>query len=159
MFSIFTFLFGIALFLFGSICSLIYLSNVSYGWVTGEVRTFLKEGSDTSKNFCIGVSAKFRVIWVPENLLGDSLAAQGFKKEKENEFSFSFLNPWAMVFPSFTRGIPKMTTYGSTWPWAKGLRERHGESREASRKVFCGAFFQKSDLSAPQRPLCPQAPS
>jgi hypothetical protein len=109
----------------------------------------LKEGSDTSKNFCIGVLAKFRVILVPENLLGDSLAAQGFKKEKENEFSFSFLNPWAMVFPSFTRGIPKMTTLGSTWLQAKGVRDLYGENREASRKVFCGAFFQKSDLPAP----------
>ena len=93
----------------------IYLSDVSYGRVTGEVRTFLKEGSDSSKNFCIGVSAKFRVILVPENLRGDSPAAQGFKKEKENSFSFSFLNPWAMVFPSLARGIPKMTTHGSTW--------------------------------------------
>ena len=55
---------------------LIYLSNVSYGRVTGEVRTFLKEGSDTSKNFPVGVLAKFRVILVPENLLGDSPASK-----------------------------------------------------------------------------------
>ena len=75
----------------------------------------MKEGSDTSKNVYIGVWAEFSVILIPENLRGDSLAAQGFKKEKENEFSFSLLMSWAMVFPSFTRGIPKMTTHGSTW--------------------------------------------
>ena len=67
-----------------------YLSNVSYGRVTGEVRTFLKEGSDTSKNFCIGVSAKFRVILVPENLRGDSLAAKDSKEKRKTSFSFLF---------------------------------------------------------------------
>ena len=55
----------------------------------------MKEGSDTSKNFCIGGFAKFRVILVTENLRGDSLSAQGFESEKENEFSFSLLMSWA----------------------------------------------------------------
>ena len=65
-----------------------------------------------------------------------------------NKFSFSFPDPWAMVFPSFTRGIPKMTTLGSTWLQAKGFRNLYGESREASRKVFA-ELFSKSDLLAP----------
>ena len=133
---------------------MIYRSNVSYGRITGEVRTFLKEGSDTSKNFCIGVLAKFRVILVPENLRGDSLAAQGSGKEKENSFSFSFPDPWAMVFPSQARGIPKMTTLGSTWLQAKGLRNLFGENREASGKVFA-ELFSKSDLPRPQAPSLP----
>ena len=111
----------------------------------------MKEGSDTSKNFCIGVLAKFRVILVPENLRGDSLAAQGFKKEKENEFSFSFLNPWAMVFPSFTRGIPKMTTLGSTWHRQKALGIYMARTAKRLEK-FLRSFFQKATSPRPQAP-------
>ena len=130
-----------------------YLSNVSYGWVTGEVRTFLKEGSDTSKNFCIGVLAKFRVILVPENLRGDSPAAQGFQREKKNEFFFSLCNPWAMVFPSFTRGIPKMTTLGSTWHRQKALGIYMARAAKRQEKFFAELFFKKATSPRRSAPL------
>ena len=68
-----------------------HLSNVSYGRVTGEVRTFLEEGSDTSKNFPVGVLAKFRVILVRENLLWEILSQPKPSREKRKT-SFPFLS-------------------------------------------------------------------
>jgi hypothetical protein len=63
--------------------------------VTGAVGTFLKEGSDTSKNFSEGVGSDFASFWGLRLPYGDSQVARAIRTEKENPFSFSVRVDWA----------------------------------------------------------------